>query len=380
MPDASVNGAALETSGLHRLRTKGWWLCAYLSISKLLQHDAEGPGPQKVHQQGLLRVKTVLSLVEDDGLRSIDHLRRLLHAAGGRQAVHEDGVGVRQRHQLGGDLVRHECSNPLLLLLRVDAVRHPRVAVHDVDSLDGGLDRREADDLHSRLELHLVHLLPHALLDGSLASHAEVDAHAGAEAHQVVRHVVLEVTEVRHRLALPVVAELFRDGKEVRQHLHRVRVVVQGVDHRDVADSREAVGGVPRHHAAGDALHHPRQHLARVLNGLLLAERAVGDGVEDAVASHLVHASLEAHARAQGRLLEQHENGVTLQRLVVPVTIPLHRGRELRDVQNLLLRQIGDLEHVVGRLAIPELLVNREVRRHSSKKKGSNGINEVQIL
>ena len=51
-------------------------------------------------QQRLLGVQAVLRLVPDDALRSVDDVGGDLVAAVGREAVQEDRVGLRERHQL----------------------------------------------------------------------------------------------------------------------------------------------------------------------------------------------------------------------------------------------------------------------------------------
>ncbi len=70
-------------------------------------------------------MQAVLGLVEDHRLRSVDHLGGHLLAAMRRQAVHEDRVGLGQRHQPLVDLVGLE--EILAALAFVVAHRHPGV-------------------------------------------------------------------------------------------------------------------------------------------------------------------------------------------------------------------------------------------------------------
>src|SRR5947207_651434 len=56
-------------------------------------------------QNALLGVQAVLGLVEYHGLRSVNHLVGDLVAAVRRQAMHEQGIGFRQRHQMCIDLI-----------------------------------------------------------------------------------------------------------------------------------------------------------------------------------------------------------------------------------------------------------------------------------
>src|ERR1700676_1713819 len=65
-----------------------------------LRHGLKTP-----RQNTLLRVQAILGLVEHHRLRAVDHLVGDLVAAMRRQAMHEQCVRFRQRHQLGIDLV-----------------------------------------------------------------------------------------------------------------------------------------------------------------------------------------------------------------------------------------------------------------------------------
>src|SRR5215467_5147211 len=66
------------------------------------------------HQDALLGMKAVFSLVEDHRLRSVDDLVSDLIAPMGGQAMHEYGLGFCFFHQPGVDLVRLEQIVPPL--------------------------------------------------------------------------------------------------------------------------------------------------------------------------------------------------------------------------------------------------------------------------
>src|SRR5438046_2739118 len=70
--------------------------------------EANSPGVETPGQDALVRVQAVLGLVEHDRLRPVDHLVGDLLAAVRRQAMHEHGAGVRQRHEPRIDLVALE--------------------------------------------------------------------------------------------------------------------------------------------------------------------------------------------------------------------------------------------------------------------------------
>src|SRR5882724_13144098 len=66
----------------------------------LISDDAQAPG-----EDALLRVQAVLGLVPDRRLRAVDDAGRHLLTAVDRQAVHEDGIGLRHRHHAFVDAV-----------------------------------------------------------------------------------------------------------------------------------------------------------------------------------------------------------------------------------------------------------------------------------
>src|SRR3989337_4312722 len=69
---------------------------------------AETPG-----EDGLLDMQPVLGLLPHRRLRAVDHLRRHLVAAMGRQAMHEDRVLRRFFHHSAVDLTRTQRFRPL---------------------------------------------------------------------------------------------------------------------------------------------------------------------------------------------------------------------------------------------------------------------------
>ena len=97
--------------------------------------------PAEQHQQErLLRMHAVLRLIEDDRLRAVEHRIGDLGVAVRGEAMHEDGVLLRVRHQLLVDLVGLEDRRALggLMLkahagadVGVDGIR----AVHGLDGI-----------------------------------------------------------------------------------------------------------------------------------------------------------------------------------------------------------------------------------------------------
>src|ERR1700730_15986408 len=77
-----------------------------------LRHRLKTP-----RQNALLRVQAIFGLVEHHRLRAVDHLVGDFVAAMGGKAMHEQRVGLRQRHQLGIDLIWLEQIVEMLAVL-----------------------------------------------------------------------------------------------------------------------------------------------------------------------------------------------------------------------------------------------------------------------
>src|SRR6516165_8475057 len=103
-----------------------------------LPHRVEAPG-----QNALLRVQAVFRLVEHNRLRAVHHLVGDLLAAMCRQAMHEKRILLRQRHQLGIDLIGPQKIMAVLAVLV--AHRHPGVGDDAIGAAHGRF-RIVADD------------------------------------------------------------------------------------------------------------------------------------------------------------------------------------------------------------------------------------------
>mmetsp|Transcript_4411 Transcript_4411/g.13916 ORF Transcript_4411/g.13916 Transcript_4411/m.13916 type:complete len:351 (+) Transcript_4411:67-1119(+) len=304
-------------------------------------------------EEGFLGVESIFRLIKHNRLRPVDDLRSLLLAAHGGQAVHEHRRLVGELHETRGDLERHQSGEPLGLCVAGDAVRHPRVAVDRVDARDGLFSR--AADLHAACA-ELLALLEDAILDGEVGAgrprDAAVDAHDRARSHEVVGDVVLAVSHKREfqpsvDQGQRVAAELvLRERLQVGEHLHGVRRVVQSVDdgHRRVLRKPRNLRARPD--ARRHGIDHAREHGARVFISLLFAQRRVAGHVRDRVAPELSHAHLQRDARAQARLLEEHEQRLLLQSVGVPQRRRLHVDGHVEDADDLRAAQAADLRHV----------------------------------
>ncbi len=96
------------------------------------RHRVEAP-----RQNAFLRVQAIFGLVEHHRLRAVDHLVGDFVAAMRGQAMHEQRVGFRQRHQLGVDLIRFQQIVTVLAVLV--AHREPGVGDHAIGVTHGGL-------------------------------------------------------------------------------------------------------------------------------------------------------------------------------------------------------------------------------------------------
>jgi len=309
-------------------------------------------GVEEEEHESLAGVETVLSLVEDDGVRTIDNLSGLLVATHGREAVHEDNVGLGVGKKLSGDLERHELLATHLSLILRDTVAHPAISVDDVDtvdSLNGGL---ADEDLTARSLAELFALLKNLRLDVEALTSGTSDTHLvthdSSSTHEIVGHVVVEVTAVSHLEALETFLAVLLDSHHISEHLKRVSKVIKSIDDGDGGVLSKLSNVSPLVHTGHDDVGHAAEHLASVAEGLLDAEGRVSDGVEDSVTTHLGHASLEGHTSAERRLLEEHEKGLVVKSMSVLLRVSLKVMSLGENGLDLRLCEAGDLQNVTN--------------------------------
>ena len=297
-------------------------------------------------------------LVGDLELRQAELLVDVLADGGvtvmeARQAVHEDAVVGRLRHELGVDLILGKKPDALLPQLVGLAHRDPDVGVDDVraagtfvdvlgqrDGRAGGLGDLAAlgDELGGR------HLL------GRPAG-AEVHTELRAHDHEGVAHVVAGVAHEGELLAVEVAAELLLHGQHVGDHLRRVELGREAIPHGHASVRGEGLDDRLGVSAVLDAVVHAAEHARGVLDGLLLAHlRALGVEVGDAHAE--VHgADLEGAAGARRGLLEEQDDVLSLEVAVrlARALLCLEVGREIDEVLDLLGGEVEELEEVAAR-------------------------------
>jgi hypothetical protein len=152
-------------------------------------------------------------------------------------------------------------------------------------------------------------------------------AHVHLEAQQLrslqpgVGHVVA-VAHPGHGLASDGAAVL-DVGEDVGQDLAGVELVGQAVDDGHARVLRKALDLGLLEGADHHQVHHAADDAGAVLDRLGAAELAVAGGQVHHAAAHLVHAGLEAHARAGAGLLEDHGQRAVGQGLVLLVGLEL---------------------------------------------------------
>jgi len=297
-------------------------------------------------------VETVLSLVENDGVRAIDNLSGLLVATHGREAVHEDDVGLGVGEKLGGDLERHELLATHLGLILGDTVAHPAVGVDNIDalnSLDGGL---ADEDLTARGLAELFALLKNFGLDVEALTSGTSDTHLvthdGGSTHEIVGHIVVEITAVSHLEALETFLAVLLDGHHISEHLKRMGKVIKSVDDGDGGVLSKLSNISPLVHTGHDDVGHAAENLAGIAEGLFHTERGISDGVEDGVTTHLAHTGLERNTGTEGRLLEEHEKGLAVKSMSVLLRVGLKIMSLGKNSLNLSLGKAGNLQNVTN--------------------------------
>jgi len=316
-------------------------------------------GVEKEEHESLAGVETVLSLVEDDGVRTIDNLSGLLVATHGREAVHEDDIGLGVREKLGGDLEGHEDLLTGLLLILGDTVAHPAVGVDDIDAIDG-LDGGLADkNLTARGLAELLALLKNFGLDivalTSGTSNTHLVAHDSGSTHEIVGHIVVEITAVGHLETLEAVLAVLLDSHHISEHLKRVSKVIKSVDNRDGGVVSKLSNVSPLVNTSHDDVGHTAENLAGIAEGFLHTKRGISDGIEDSVATHLGHASLEGNTSTERRLLEEHKKSLMVKSMSVLLRVSLEIMSLGKNSLNLSLSKAGNLQNVTNHIEIPQL-------------------------
>ena len=143
--------------------------------------------------------------------------------------------------------------------------------------------------------------------------------------------------------------QVFLDGAQVADLLRGVVIVAHAVDDRDRARLGKLHDRAVLDDARHDHIDQPREHPARVADGLVAAELDHARAEILRVTAELTHGRLERHARAGARLLEDHAEVLVFhQRGIIPLRDGALDGqRQLDDVQQLLPGEVVGVDKVL---------------------------------
>lgn len=177
-----------------------------------------------------------------------------------------------------------------------------------------------------------------------------VHAEQGAGDQVGVAHVEAGVAEVGEGDPLQRLVAVLGHGEDVGEHLGRVPVVGQPVEHRHAAVGGQLLHGRLAVTAVLDAVEHPAEDAGRVLHRLLVPQLGAG-GVQIGRRRALVGGGHLEGAAGPGRgLLEDQRDVPAAQplRLGPRLLGALELGRELDQAAELLGREVQLLEEVAA--------------------------------
>ena len=143
--------------------------------------------------------------------------------------------------------------------------------------------------------------------------------------------------------------QVLADRAQVADLLRGVVIVAHAVDDRDRARLGKLHDRAVLDDARHDHIDQPREHPARVADGLMTAELDHARPEVLRVTAELAHGRLERHARAGARLLEDHAEVLVFhQRGIIPLRDGALDGqRQLNDVQQLLPGEVVGVDKVL---------------------------------
>ena len=147
-----------------------------------------------------------------------------------------------------------------------------------------------------------------------------------ARKHQRVRDIIsiaykCYLQAVNAALGLP-------DGQIIGQRLAGMAVVGQSVDYGNAGVFRHLLDDLVSEGSDHDPLNHALQILGHVVDGLALAEINFGWGQVERESAELLNSHVEADARAQRRLFEDHRQCFAVQGLAVGCRMGLYLAAE----------------------------------------------------
>lgn len=236
--------------------------------------------------------------------RPVHHRVGDLVAAMGRQAMQHDGIRVGQRQKSRVELKRpkrlHSVQPVVFLAHRRPGVGDQNVGAGGGRVGVGGHSHRGAGILGAALGRG-----PHRRVgQEALGSRdGDVDTRGDPAEQQRVGHVVGAVAEVGQ----PQAAQrplAFGDGLQVGQHLTRMELIGERVDHGHRRDRRHGVQPLLAEGSPDDGIDVAGQHLCGVLQGFVAAQLGAAAVDDDGMPAQLRDAQLEGEPGAGGVLVE----------------------------------------------------------------------------
>jgi len=286
-------------------------------------------------------MEAVLGLIPDAGARPFDYLVADLLAPVRGEAMEHDRVGrrdgddIRIDRPVGEDgavpldvrLLPHACPD-----IGVDDIRtrrrRERVAEGNGVTGGGDLPLRRAE-LVRRRENETVAEHPRSLEPG-----------AGG-----IRCAVADVRNPHPRDATPL-RERLLDGEDIRENLHRVRVVREGINngHGGGRHLQQPLGGEG---AVGDRVAVPGEDARGVADRLARAEGDLSGAERQRMRAQLRDADFERAVRPQARLFEDCRDGSPREDVrVAPLRRGLQARREVQHVVRLRPRKIRQTKKI----------------------------------
>ena len=292
-------------------------------------------------------VHAVFGFVKDHAALVLEHILGHLIAAISRQAVHEDGVILGQRKQIGVDRVAGKGLGARFLFVLL-AHACPCISIYNIGIF------------HNRFRIICEHEFTAVFCSDALGvghdlrirlvsvrrSDTDVEAALEHADRQRMGHVVAvaNVAEIETS-EMPL---LLLDRDQIGDDLRWVVGIGEAVDHRHVGVFGESLHLSLLVGADEDAVDIARQHARRVLHRLAAADLQIAGAQEERLPAQLIHPHLEGHARARRGFLEDHRQGFSLEVWVRNALFELvfEIQPEIHDILNLFAGKITQGEKI----------------------------------
>ena len=218
--------------------------------------------------------------------------------------MQHNGVRIGAGQQFGVDLIRPERAHPIQAVV---LLTHGRPGVGDQHIGAGGcvVWILSEGECRSGLIGTCPHGRDHAGIRFETRRRGDGDMHTGGDPaqHQRMRHIVGAVTEVGQPQSGQCALAL-GDGLQIGQHLARMELIRQCVDHRNRCGRGHLVEPILAEGPPDDRIDIPGEHPAGVGEGLVPTELSLAAVDDDGVPAELGDTHLEGEPGAGGVLVE----------------------------------------------------------------------------